>query len=124
MLNKIRHSFGNNTVNNTKGIYMLQQQKAPNTPPTVFSAIQELTDQAKRLAFQHDLTGLKDCMNLVQQIYKSGNTAVKNAVENIFIFAFSSILPHCNQVEWRLVQSCMPTELYSLYVRQVTKAGC
>lgn len=40
--------------------------------PAVFSAIQELTDQAKHLALQ---------------------------------------------------QSCMPTELYTLYVRQVTKAG-
>jgi hypothetical protein len=103
---------------------MLHQQEIPNPAPTIFTAIQELTDQAKRLAFQHDLAGLKNCMNRVQQIYKSGNTTVKNAVENIFIFAFSSILPRCNQVEWRLVQSCMPTELYTLYVRQITKAGC
>jgi hypothetical protein len=103
---------------------MLQQQKAPNTLPAVFSAIQELTDQAKHLALQHDFAGLKNCMSRVQRIYRGGNAAVKNAVENIFIFAFSSILPHCNQVEWRLVQSCMPTELYTLYIRQVTKAGC
>jgi len=100
------------------------QQEVPTTRPALFSSIQSLTDQAKRLAFQHDLVGLNNCMNLVQQIYKTGNTAVKNAVENIFIFAFSSILPRCNQVEWHLVQSCMPPELYTLYVRQVTKAGC
>src|ERR1700761_1708532 len=104
---------------------MLQQQQESTTiRPAIFSTMQSLTDQAKRLAFQHDFVGLKNCMNLVQQIYNTGNAAAKNAVENIFIFAFSSILPHCNQVEWRLVQSCMPTELYTLYVRQVTKAGC
>ena len=103
---------------------MQQQQEILATRPALFSTLQSLTDQAKRLAFQHDLVGLKSCMNLVQQIYKTGNDAVKNAVENIFIFAFSSILPHCHQVEWRLVQSCMPTELYTLYIRQVTKAGC
>jgi len=103
---------------------MLQQQKAPNTLPAVFRAIQELTDQAKQLALQHNFAGLKNCMSRVQKIYRSGNAAVKNAVENIFIFAFSSILPHCNQVEWRLVQSCMPADLYAVYVRQVTKAGC
>jgi hypothetical protein len=97
---------------------------AGNSRPNAYTAIQALTDHTKRLAFQHDFTGLKNCMTLVQQIYKSGNTAVRNAVENIFIFAFSSILPRCNQVEWRLVQSCMPPELYTLYVRQVTKAGC
>ena len=103
---------------------MLQQHKNPSNRPAIFSTIQSLTDQAKRLSFQHDLVGLKHCMNLVQQIYQTGNTAVKNAVENIFVFAFSSILPHCNQMEWRLVQSCMPAELYALYIRQVTKAGC
>ncbi|HEV3325001.1 MAG TPA: hypothetical protein VG052_05330, partial [Puia sp.] len=105
--------------------YMLPQQEIrSNTLPAVFRAIQELTDQAKHLALEHDFAGLKNCMNRVQKIYRSGNAAVKNAVENIFIFAFSSILPHCNQVEWRLVQSCMPTELYTIYVRQVTRAGC
>jgi hypothetical protein len=103
---------------------MLSQHEIPSTRPAIFSTIQSLTDQAKRLAFQHDLIGLKHCMNLVQQIYKTGNNTAKNAVENIFVFAFSSILPHCNQMEWRLVQSCMPTELYALYIRQVTKAGC
>jgi hypothetical protein len=103
---------------------MLQQHKNSSNRPAIFTTIQSLTDQAKRLSFQHDLVGLKHCMNLVQQIYQTGNTAVKNAVENIFVFAFSSILPRCNQVEWRLIQSCMPTELYALYIRQVTKAGC
>jgi hypothetical protein len=100
---------------------MSQQQ---NLQPAIFSAIQELTDQAKRLAFQHDFTGLKNCMNLVQQIYKSGNTVVKNAVENIFVFAFSSILPRCNQVEWQLVRSCMPQELYTLYIGQINRSSC
>jgi hypothetical protein len=115
---------------------MQQRQKAPGTQaspnapatpstlPAVFSAIQELTDQAKHLALQHDFAGLKNCMKRVQKIYRSGNASVKNAVENIFIFAFSSILPHCNQVEWRLVQSCMPTELYTIYVRQVVRSTC
>lgn len=92
--------------------------------PAIFATIQTLTHQAKQFAIQHDLAGLKKCMARVQEIYTSGNATVKNAVENIFVFAFSSILPHCNQAEWRLVQSCMPAELYTLYVRQVTKAGC
>jgi hypothetical protein len=104
---------------------MLQLKlETPTSRPAIFTTIQSLTDQAKRLAFQHDLAGLKHCMNLVQQIYETGNGAAKNAVENIFVFSFSSLLPNCNQMEWRLVQSCMPAELYTLYLRQVTRAGC
>jgi hypothetical protein len=92
--------------------------------PTAYAAIQALTDYTKRMACQHEFIKVKNCMSLVQQIYKRGNTQVKNAVENIFIFAFSSILPRCRQLEWQLVQSCMPPELYALYVRQVMKVGC
>jgi hypothetical protein len=92
--------------------------------PTAYSAIQVLTDHTKRLAFQHDFAGLRNCMILVHQIYQTGNSAVRNAVENIFVFAFSSILPRCNHMEWRLVQSCMPPELYTVYVRQVTCSKC
>jgi hypothetical protein len=103
---------------------MLSQHKIPSTRPAIFSTIQSLTDQAKRLAFQHDLIGLKHCMNLVQQIYKTGNSTAKNAVENIFVFAFSSILSHCNRMEWRLVQSCMPGDLYAIYVHQVLRSTC
>jgi hypothetical protein len=92
--------------------------------PTAYSAIQALTDHTKRLAFQHDFVGLRNCMTLVQQIYQRGNTAVQNAVENIFIFAFSSVLPHCDRVEWQLVQSCMPPDLYNLYIRQIMRSKC
>jgi hypothetical protein len=92
--------------------------------PTVYTAIQALTDYSRRMAFQHDFIGLQNCMTLVQHIYQRGNTAVQNAIENIFIFAFSSILPRCNQVEWRLVQSCMPPELYTIYVRQIMRSKC
>src|SRR5215469_8978934 len=97
-------------------IYMIKEIANPGT--TIFKTIQALTDQAKRLAIQHDFTELRNCMKLVQQMYNKGNATVKNAVENVFVFAFSSILPRCNQMEWRMVQSCMPPELYTIYVRQ------
>ncbi len=41
---------------------MLQQQEVRYTSPAVFSAIQELTDQAKHLALEQDFAGLKNCM--------------------------------------------------------------
>ena len=46
---------------------------------------QTLHTLSKHLALQHDFTGLENCMTLVQKIYRSGNAAVKNAVENIFM---------------------------------------
>jgi hypothetical protein len=92
--------------------------------PSAYKAIQALTDHTRRLAFEHDFKKVKSCLTLVERIYREGNTFVKNAVENIFIFSFSSLLANCNRVEWRIVQSYMPSDLYALYARQVSRPGC
>ncbi|MBN9382575.1 MAG: hypothetical protein J0H74_17565 [Chitinophagaceae bacterium] len=85
----------------------------------VYDSIQVLTDYTKRMALEHNFGEVKKCMSLVEKIYGKGNALVKNAVENIFVFAFSSMRLLCNIVEWRMVQSFMPSELYALYIQQV-----
>lgn len=91
---------------------------------TVYQSMQVLTDYTKRMALEHDFKMVEKCMGLVGMLYGKGNSLVKNAVENVFIFSFSSIMSRCNIVEWRIVQSYMPTDLYSLYVQQVLKSKC
>jgi hypothetical protein len=90
---------------------------------TAYQSIQVLTDYTKRMALEHNFKMVEKCMTLVQKIYESGNNLVKNAVENIFVFSFST-LSRCNIVEWRIIQSYMPSELYTLYVQQVLKSKC
>lgn len=85
----------------------------------VYSSIQVLTDYTKRMALEHNFGEVKKCMTLIEKIYNKGNALVKNAVENIFVFAFSSMRLLCNIVEWRMIQSFMPSEIYSLYIQQV-----
>jgi len=88
----------------------------------IYKSMQTLTDYTKRMALEHNFNEVKKCMSLVERIYNKGNTLVKNAVENIFIFAFSSMRMLCNIVEWRMVQSFMPSELYVLYIQQVIRS--
>ena len=88
----------------------------------IYQSIQVLADYTKRMAIEHEFKMVESCMSLVQKIYEKGNTLVKNAVENVFIFSFSSIMTICNIVEWRIVQSFMPACLYTLYVQQVLKS--
>ena len=92
--------------------------------PTAYQSIQVLADYAKRMALEHDFKMVEKCMNLVEKLYEKGNALVRNAVENIFIFSFSTMLSRCNIVEWRIVQSYMPADLYSLYVKQILKSKC
>ena len=86
----------------------------------IYRSMQVLTDYTKRMALSHDFKMVERCMTLVDKIYRKGTALVRNAVENVFIFSFSSMMSTCNPVEWRLVQSYMPSELYLIYVKQVT----
>ena len=89
------------------------------TGRNIYQTMQALTDYTKRMAIEHNFKAVEKCMSLVEKIYDKGTALVKNAVENIFIFSFSSIRMLCNIVEWRIVQSYMPACLYTLYIRQV-----
>ncbi|HTR32225.1 MAG TPA: hypothetical protein VMH27_23290 [Puia sp.] len=91
---------------------------------SVYRSIQALTDYTKRMALEHDFSMVQKCMALVENMYEKGNLIVRNAVENIFVFSFSTLLCRCNIVEWKIVQSYMPLDLYSLYVQQVLKSKC
>ena len=63
-------------------------------------------------------------MQLAGELYEKGDDQVRAAVENIFVFSFSSLMFSCNTVEWRIVQSHMPSNLYDSYVRQILRSKC
>lgn len=92
--------------------------------PSAYQSIQVLADYTKKMALEHDFKMVEKCMSLVHKLYEKGNALVRNAVENIFIYSFSSMLSRCNLVEWRIVQSYMPADLYAIYVQQVLKSKC
>jgi hypothetical protein len=99
-----------------------QDLRTPGKETTIYQSIQVLTDYTKRMAIEHNFKMVEKCMALVEKIYDKGNTLVRNAVENVFIFSFSSIMTIFNIVEWRIVQSYMPAGLYTLYIQQVLRS--
>jgi hypothetical protein len=93
-------------------------------PLTAFQSIQVLTDYTKRMALEHDFNMVGKSMTLMGKLYEKGNAIVRNAVENVFIYSFSALMCNCNIVEWRMVQSYMPPELYAVFVGQVLRSRC
>ena len=89
----------------------------------LYHTIQVLTDYTKKMVIEHDFKMVEKCMHLAERIYMRGIALVKNAIENVFIFSFSSLWALCNIVEWRIIQSYMPSGLYTLYMRQVLRTG-
>ena len=82
--------------------------------------IQVLTDHTKRMALEHNFKMVGSCMTLMGMLYEKGDKLTRNAVENIFVYSFSTMMCNCNIVEWKVIRSAMPDSLYSLYVRQVS----
>jgi len=89
----------------------------------VNAAMLGLVRYTKRMISMHDLPAVVKCMRLADKIYEKGNELVKNAVENVFVFAFSGMRNGCNKVEWKVIQARMPMGLYSIYVKQIYRSG-
>ena len=89
----------------------------------VNAAMQVLVKYTRKMINLHDLPAVASCMRLADKIYDKGNSLVKNAVENVFVYSFSGLRSCCNSSEWKTVQSKIPMTLYSLYVKQIYRSG-
>lgn len=89
----------------------------------VHSSIRILTEYTGQMVSVHQLEVVKHCMRVAEQLYVKGNNLIRNAIENVFVYAISSMRSCCSKPEWQRIQSQMPVTLHSLYVQQVLKSG-
>lgn len=90
---------------------------------SIYKTISLLTNYTKTMVQLHRFDHVKHCMQLAERLYERGNALVRNAVENVFVYAFSSMRTSCERGEWVTLQAEMPLTLHSLYVKQVLKTG-
>ncbi len=89
----------------------------------VYKDLQQFTNYTRQAVDQHNYTLAKKCFCLADSLYTNGDRIVRNAIENIFVFAFSSFIPR-DSIEKIILKSFIPATLYALYVKQVTGGGC
>ena len=70
---------------------------------------------------RHNLNAAKKCMSLIEQLYHKGNNAVKNAIENVYIFSLSHSFFH-DEDEKKQIMGIMPEFLFKLYKEQVVNS--
>ncbi|MBW8688258.1 DUF7674 family protein [Chitinophaga rhizophila] len=90
---------------------------------SAYLSVKVLANYTAKMLQQHQLKQVHRCMLLAEKIYNRGNQLVKTAIENVFIFSFSSFRMSCTRQEWLEVQRIMPAVLFSLYIQQVLKPG-
>ena len=90
---------------------------------TPFMVISIFTRQIKKLIKNHDQKILLKSITKMNQLYNKGDQALKNAIENIFIYSLDSLTFCCEPSYKDLIFSKMSPSLQNNYLRQVYKSG-
>ncbi len=85
---------------------------------TVYDVVRHMLKYTKSQLIKHNLNAAKKCMILAEQLYQKGNNAVKNAIENVFVYSFSHAFLHDTD-QMKEVMEIVPPSLYKLYRAQV-----
>lgn len=89
----------------------------------IIKTISCLAGYTKKKVKEHDLRLVRKCFMIAENMYSKGNNIVKDAIENIYVYSFSSIFNLCSREEKNKIQSLIPISLYSAYVQQILKSG-
>lgn len=90
---------------------------------SAYDAMHTLIDFTCRNIKAHNFNIVKRCFQIADKLYSKGNNAVKNAVQNVFVFSFTKIFQTYSAEKQDLL-AIIPMTLYSLYLAQVHHRGC
>lgn len=86
-----------------------------------YDIVRQLFKYTATQVFQHNMTAAKKCLSLAEQLYKKGNTTIKNAIENVYVYSFSHAF-FCDDARKKEVMQIVPVSLYELYKKQVVNS--
>ena len=88
----------------------------------IYKAMQCFANFTKGLINKGDFKEVKHCFNVAEKLLKNGNSTVKNAIENGYLYSLSSILDYTTPVSLK-VKSLLTDSLKKEYNRQVCSSG-
>ena len=97
--------------------------QSTNVMINVYNSVHSFTNYTKDAVQKHHYRIAKKCFKLAEKLYRNGDSIVKMAIENIFVYSFTSFMPN-DRVEKRMVQSLIPASLNTIYQKQVTSCNC
>ena len=88
-----------------------------------FMVINVFTRQIRNLIRKGETTILIRSFDKMNDLYQKGDQALRNAVENVFVYSLDSLTFSCDNTYKNLIFSKMPTGLQQAYLRQIYKSG-
>lgn len=87
-----------------------------------YAAMQALADITVYEVNEHNFNMVRRCFDIAEKLYNRGNNAVKNAVENVFVYSSFTTILHCP--DKKKILAIIPITLYTLYINQLHAGGC
>jgi len=88
-----------------------------------FMVINVFTRQIKRLIKENDRKILMRSILKMNSFYSKGDAALKNAIENIFIYSLDSFMFCCEPTFKKMIFDRLSPPLQENYLHQVYKSG-
>ena len=87
-------------------------------PRNVYDIVRQMLKYTKSQMIRHNVQAAQKCMKLAEQLYYKGNNAIKNAIENVYVYSFSHAFLSDSNMDKEIAQ-VIPASLYRLYKKQV-----
>ena len=100
----------------------LQQELNAEETGNIYQQMRKLLLYTAGKIKEHNYAAAGKCFHVVNALHEKGNTVVKNTVENVFVFSFSSLL-HLAHKDKRKLVGIIPASLYALYLSQACHTG-
>src|ERR1700733_3903271 len=103
--------------------FFTSQPKLAALHMNIYKELQRFTDYTRQAISQHNYLLVRKCFRLADKLHPQGDIIVRSAIENIFIFSFSSFMPR-DIAKKMILRSFIPDSLYTLYLKQIGQSGC
>ena len=88
---------------------------------SVYDIVRHILKYTKSQVIRHNLNAAKKSMALAEQLYHKGNNAIKNAIENVFVYSFTHVF-FLDEDKKKELMDIVPDSLYKLYKRQLVNS--
>lgn len=86
-----------------------------------YDMMREMVKYTGNQLMANNVTAAKKCLNLAEQLYIKGNNAIRNAIENVFVYSFSHSFFY-DDAKKKSLMRILPIFLYELYKKQLVNS--
>jgi len=95
----------------------------PECEKSVYKQLDVLSHYVADKAAHEELKDVKQAFYLVDNLYENGSSPIRSAIENVFVYSFTTLLMKAGHNRQRLM-ALIPITLFTLYMNQVMHPGC